>query len=143
MEVFGSSSSFLFLSFLLSFLVSFLTSVHELTLPISNPPLLSLMFNDKPPCMPFCFGNVDYTARGGRGFSSFLASTAATFCSSSFFLSFFFAFLFPPVLVLSVFSFSSSSRSFSSIFSSFFDSVFSPAGLCNCLRLSFLPGWVM
>ena len=43
MEVFGSSSYFLFLSFLLSFLVSFLTSVHELTLPSSktlSSPLL-------------------------------------------------------------------------------------------------------
>ena len=37
MEVFGSSSSFLFLSFLLSFLVSFLTLVHELTCPAAIP----------------------------------------------------------------------------------------------------------
>ena len=39
------------------------------------------MFSNKPPCMPLCFGIVDYTTRGGRGFFLFLC-----LCSSSFFL---------------------------------------------------------
>ena len=40
------------------------------------------MFRDKPPCMPLCFGTVDYIARGGLGFFFFLS-----LCSSrSFFL---------------------------------------------------------
>ena len=43
----------------------------------------------------------------------------------------------------SCFSFSFSSPSFSSTFSSFLGSDFSLDGLCNCLRLSFQPEWVM
>ena len=39
------------------------------------------MFSDKPPCMPLCFGTIDHTARGGRGFFLFIS-----LCSSSFFL---------------------------------------------------------
>ena len=39
------------------------------------------MFSDKPPCMPPCFGTVDYTTRGGRVFFLFLS-----LCSNSFFL---------------------------------------------------------
>ena len=31
------------------------------------------MFSDKPPCMPLCFGTIDHTVRGGRGFFLFLS----------------------------------------------------------------------
>ena len=67
-------------------------------------------------CMPLCFGTVDYTARGGRGFFFFLSvcSSSSFFrlCNNDFFLNFFFLlffflqfpfslfFLFPLVLVL-------------------------------------------
>ena len=112
------------------------------------------MFGDKPPCIPLCFGTVDYTARGGRGFFFFLS-----LCSNNFFYTlqqrifpqlFLLAFLFPLVPVLSVFFFSSSSYSFSlTQFSAWMGyvnvlgSVFSLDGFCNCFRLSFQPGWVM
>ena len=39
------------------------------------------MFSNKAPCMPLCFGTIDYTARGGWGIFLFLS-----LCSSSFFL---------------------------------------------------------
>ena len=62
------------------------------------------MFNDKPPCMPLCFGIVDYTTEAVGAFSSLLASTAVVFpffrlCSNEFFFfrSLFLAFLFPLV----------------------------------------------
>ena len=70
------------------------------------------MFRDKPPCMPLYFSTVDYIARGGQGFFfflslyssryffSFLDSTTALFPQL-----FLLSFLFPPVPVLSVFSF--------------------------------------
>ena len=38
------------------------------------------MFGNKPPCMSLCFGTVDYTARGSRGFFFFLS-----LCSNCFF----------------------------------------------------------
>ena len=92
------------------------------------------MFSDKSPCMPLCFSAIDHTAIGGRAFSSFLAFAVAVFSlfklySNDFFFSFFF-------LLLFFFQF----FSFSSTFSSFLGSIFSPNGLCNCLRLSFQPG---
>ena len=86
------------------------------------------MFSDKPPCMPLCFDIVErrcnHIARGGRGFFFF-----HIFFLSLFFNFFLFLRLFLPLSLLS----------FSSTFSSFLGSVFSPARLCNCLRLSFQP----
>ena len=48
---------------------------------LKSTKLCVSMFSDKPPCMPLCFGTVDYTARGGRGFFLFLS-----LCSINFFL---------------------------------------------------------
>ena len=113
--------------------------VHELG---GRKPSLKLrvsMFNDKPPCLPLCFGVVDYIASSFFLFLSLCDNNGAF--SSAF---------------SSCFSFSSSSRSFSSIFLlsltqfladvsyvTVLGSVFSPDGLCNCLRLDFQPGRVM
>ena len=58
---------------------------------LKSTKLYFSMFRDKPPCMPLCFGIVNYTARGGRGFylflslyssNSFLDSVAAAFSST-------------------------------------------------------------
>ena len=85
-------------------------------------------FSDKPPCMPLFFGIVerrcDHIARGSRGFFFF-----PIFFLSLFFDFFLFLRLFLPLPLLY----------FSFAFSSFLGSVFSPARLCNCLRLSFQP----
>ena len=90
------------------------------------------MFSDKPPCMPLSFGIVErrcnHIAKGSRGFFFF-----HIFFLSLFFNFFLFHRLFLPLPLLS----------FSSTFSSFLGSVFSPVGLCNYLRLSFQPCWVM
>ena len=48
---------------------------------LKSTKLYVSMFSDKPPCMSLCFGTVDYTARGSRGFFLFLS-----LYSSSFFL---------------------------------------------------------
>ena len=40
---------------------------------LKSTKLYISMFSDKPPCMPLCFGTVDYTTRGGRGFFLFLS----------------------------------------------------------------------
>ena len=49
---------------------------------LTSTKLSVSMSSDKPPCMPLCFGTVDYTARGGRGFFLFLSF----YSSNSFFL---------------------------------------------------------
>ena len=107
---------------------------------LTSTKLCFSVFRDKSPCTSLCFGIADYTARGGRDFffflslcsgSSFLDSTASanSSCFSFSSSSRSFCFCFPQVPILSVFAFSS-------------NSIFSPDGLCNCLRLSFQPGWV-
>ena len=70
--------------------------------------------------------------------SLYSSSSFSRLYGSSFFLNFFFY----------CFSFSSNSHSLCLFFFLkfsflFLDSVFNPDGLCNCLRLSFQPGWVM
>ena len=43
---------------------------------LTSTELCFSMFKDKPHCMPLYFGTVDYIAKGGPAFSSFLASAA-------------------------------------------------------------------
>ena len=88
------------------------------------------MFSDKPPCMPLCFGTVDYTARGDQGFFLFLS-----LCSSNFF----------PFLNSTVAAFSSSFSSCLAFFLLFFflQFLFSFFYFFFFLRLSFQPEWVM
>ena len=50
--------------------------------PLKSMKLCISMFNDKPPCMPLCFGTVEIIlSEAVRAFSYFLASVAAGFCS--------------------------------------------------------------
>ena len=44
----------------------------------STKPYVS-MFSDKPPCMPLCFGTIDHTIGGGRGFFLFLSPYTSNF----------------------------------------------------------------
>ena len=97
------------------------------------------MFSDKPPCMPLCFGTVDYTARGDQGFFLFLSLYSSNFFSffklySSGF--FFLLFFFPPVPLLFLLLFLLSYAQFSTRmgYVIVLGSVFSPDGLCNCER---------
>ena len=110
------------------------------------------MFSDKPPCIPLCFGTINYTARGGRGFyPSFLASTAVIFsfcrlCSSGFFLNFFFLlFLFLQFSFFFLYFFLLSLTQFSALmgYVIVLGSFFSPDGLCNCEHhlVSLMKSW--
>ena len=126
---------------------------------MENAPFKSMKFcismlRDKPLCMPLCFGTaviilseaigafssflafaevtISLLASALAGFFSFLASAATAFFSVfSSWLAFFLLFFFFHFLL------------FFFDFSSFLGSVFNPDRLCNCLRLSFQPGWVM
>ena len=89
------------------------------------------MFSDKPLCFGIVERHCNHTARGNRGFF-FFHIFFLSLCSRGFFYIFFLSLFFDFFLFLSL------------LFPlPFLGSVFSSDGLCNCLRLSFQPEWIM